>query len=253
MPLRHSIPAQPCLDGAGDQRVPRPARRRGDLHAAPHRPVGHAAQREPHDERVHAGIRDDQVRAAAEDPHGHAAARRPAERGDDVRLLARLQEVAGRAAHAQRGVPGQRHLLPGPPVGDGHGLDRRARAGRHVDVLDGQPAEGAGEGEDAVPERGARVEEDEGPAVDHAQPASAGGWRLERLDADRHPELLGDARQLGEQRGHPPPSTPPTPPRGRSVRAHSTPHLASVSARTRRRRRPPPTPAAGSGWRACRR
>ena len=122
----------------------------------------------------------------------------------------------------------QRDLLPGPPVGHGHGLDRRASVGRHVDVLDGQPTERAGEGEDAVPERGARVEEDEGPAVDHAQAARAGGRRLEQLDADGHPELLGNARQLGEQRGI----------------IH---RLGLSRVCIPPRRRPPPTPAAGSG------
>ena len=55
-------------------------------------------------------VGDHQVAAAAEDKQWLAALIRGPDLGDEFGVVGRLGEVPGRAAEAQRGVPGERNL-----------------------------------------------------------------------------------------------------------------------------------------------
>jgi len=104
---------QPAGDGPAHHAVPVLARR--DPHrcrpirAAAH--LGDAAGADPHDRAVESLVGDDQVAAAAQDQDRLAPAVGGAHRGDHVRVGGRLGEPRRRAAQAQGGAAGERHLL----------------------------------------------------------------------------------------------------------------------------------------------
>ena len=102
--------AQTLVTVRAYDRVPVLSGRHGQQHRLAVRLVADAARGDVHDDAGEALIGDHQVAAAAEDQKWLATLVRGPDLGDEFGVVGRLGEVPGRAAEAQRGVPGERDL-----------------------------------------------------------------------------------------------------------------------------------------------